>query len=266
MARGCHEMERTARDLGPQRPTTRTGAAAVEGPQRSHPADAPGKDAFQRLVVGAVPQRQDTATRGGGRSPRRSDRCRRLTAAGPAHTQHRNPAPRGNAPTVIVPRRRHPDRLPPPALSPPLASARAKAESHQEQEKVHGVALSLVGGILLLSAVLSGWLIADRPNAVGQTSDSTTQVGRYSCAYVRHGDLMLAGNSTTNSDLVALNSTGPDVAEVQCLCAAITCRRATWTATSVADGSTGEDPAATGPRLPDGIIGEQTWSLLRHVQ
>ncbi|MEV7369066.1 peptidoglycan-binding protein [Streptomyces sp. NPDC091299] len=172
--------------------------------------------------------------------------------------------------------RPHRDRAAPtaprqtPAPSPLTASCVSPGkgrEHHQEQEKVHGIALSLVGGILLLSAALSGWLIADRPNAAGQTSDSTTQVGRYSCAYVRHGDLMLAGNSTTNSDLVALNSTGPDVAEVQCLL-----RRHHLSPGDV-DGYFGKRTEAQVKTLqqqdhvsPDGIIGEQTWSLLRHVQ
>ncbi|MEU2427309.1 peptidoglycan-binding domain-containing protein [Streptomyces sp. NPDC007851] len=137
----------------------------------------------------------------------------------------------------------------------------------QRPERIHWVALSVVGGALLLSAVVSGWLIADRPNAAGRPSGTATGVGRYSCAYVRHGDLMLAGNSTTNSRLVALNSTGPDVAEVQCLL-----RRHHLSPGDV-DGYFGKRTEAQVKTLqqqdhvsPDGIVGEQTWSLLRHVE
>ncbi|MFH9400776.1 peptidoglycan-binding protein [Streptomyces sp. NPDC017638] len=129
------------------------------------------------------------------------------------------------------------------------------------------MALSLVAGALLLSAVVSGWLIADRPSAVGRPAGSSTGVGRYSCSYVRQGELMLAGNSTTNSNLVALSSTGPDVAEVQCLL-----RRHHLSPGDV-DGYFGKRTEAQVKTLqrqdhvpPDGIVGAQTWSLLRHVE
>jgi hypothetical protein len=158
-----------------------------------------------------------------------------------------------------------------PALSsPPAASSVGLGEGRehdQKQQKVHGAALSLVGGALLLSAVVSGWLIADRPSTAGQPAGTATAVGRYSCAYARHGDLMLAGNSTTNSDLVALNSTGPDVAEVQCLL------RRNHLSPGDVDGYFGKRTEAQVKKLqqqdhvsPDGIVGEQTWSLLRHVE
>ncbi|MFF2431304.1 peptidoglycan-binding protein [Streptomyces mirabilis] len=162
-----------------------------------------------------------------------------------------------------------PQQAPAPSC-PPSASCVDLGEGRehdQKQERVHAVALSLVGGALLLSAVVSGWLIADRPNAAGQPPGSTTGVGRYSCVYVRHADLMLAGNSTTVSDLVALNSTGPDVAEVQCLL-----RRHHLPPGDV-DGYFGKRTEAQVKTLqqqdhvsPDGIVGEQTWSLLRHVE
>lgn len=125
------------------------------------------------------------------------------------------------------------------------------------------MALSLVGGALLLSAVVSGWLIADRPNPAG----SAAGVGRYNCAYVARGDLMRAGNSSTNSDLVALNSTGPNVAEVQCLL-----RRHHLSPGDVG-GYFGKRTEAQVKSLqqqdhvsPDGVVGEETWSLLRHVE
>ncbi|MEV6765034.1 peptidoglycan-binding protein [Streptomyces sp. NPDC051105] len=157
------------------------------------------------------------------------------------------------------------------APSGPASAARVglgESRDHdQRPERMHWVALSIVGGALLVSAVVSGWLIADRPNAASRPSGSATGVGRYSCAYVRHGDLMLAGNSTTNSRLVALNNTGPDVAEVQCLL-----RRHHLSPGDV-DGYYGERTEAQVKTLqqqdhvsPDGIVGEQTWSLLRHVE
>jgi hypothetical protein len=162
-----------------------------------------------------------------------------------------------------------PQQVPAPS-GPPSASCVGPSEGRkhdEKQERVHGVALSLVAGALLLSAVVSGWLIADRPNAAGQPPGSATGVGRYSCTYVRHEDLMLAGNSTTSSDLVALNSTGPNVAEVQCLL-----RRHHLSPGDV-DGYFGKRTEAQVKTLqqqdhvsPDGIVGEQTWSLLRHVE
>ncbi|MGW7529737.1 peptidoglycan-binding protein [Streptomyces sp. NPDC054783] len=140
-------------------------------------------------------------------------------------------------------------------------------EHDQELERVHGVALSLVGGALLLSAVVSGWLIADRPDAAGHPAGGATGVGSYSCAYVRHGDLMLTGNSSTSSDVVALNITGPDVAEVQCLL------RLHHLSPGDVDGYFGKRTEAQVKKLqqqghipPDGIVGEETWSLLRHVE
>ncbi|MFD8812776.1 peptidoglycan-binding protein [Streptomyces sp. NPDC059627] len=156
-----------------------------------------------------------------------------------------------------------------PALSGPPSASSVRQGEHRthDQGKVHGVALSLAGGALLLSAVISGWLIADRPNAVVDPAAGATGVGRYSCAYVRHGDLTLAGNSATDSRLVALNSTGPDVAEVQCLL-----RRHHLSPGDV-DGYFGKRTEAQVKTLqqqdhvsPDGIVGEQTWSLLRHVE
>lgn len=160
---------------------------------------------------------------------------------------------------------RAPQQTPAPS-GPPSASSVSLVKG-QEQERVRGVALSLVGGALLLSVVVSGWLIADHPNAADHPEGSATEVGRYSCAYVRHGGLMLAGNSTTNSALVALRSTGPDVAEVQCLL-----RRHHLSPGDV-DGYFGKRTEAQVKILqqqdhvsPDGIVGEQTWSLLRNVE
>jgi peptidoglycan hydrolase-like protein with peptidoglycan-binding domain len=140
-------------------------------------------------------------------------------------------------------------------------------EHDQKPQRVHGVALPLVGGALLLSAVVSGWLIADRPNAAGLPAGSAAGVGRYNCAYVPRGDLMRAGSSSTNSDLVVLNSTGPNVAEVQCLL-----RRHHLSPGDV-DGYIGKRTEAQVKTLqqqdhvsPDGIVDEETWSLLRHVE
>ncbi|MFF4898123.1 peptidoglycan-binding protein [Streptomyces sp. NPDC001068] len=163
-----------------------------------------------------------------------------------------------SAPQVAAPL-----RLPP--ASPPGPGE--AGEHDREQGEVRWTVLFLVGGVLLLSAGVSGWLMADRPDAAGHPVGSATGVGRYSCAYVRHGDLMLAGNSTTNSDLVALNSTGPEVAEAQCLL-----RRHHLSPGDV-DGYFGKRTEAQVKTLqqqdhvyPDGIVGEQTWSLLRSVE
>ncbi|MFJ9351254.1 peptidoglycan-binding protein [Streptomyces sp. NPDC101237] len=156
--------------------------------------------------------------------------------------------------------------VPPDQPSVPSAKPGEGRKHEREQRAIHGVALSLVGGALVLAAVVAGWLIADRPDSAGPPADSTTGVGRYSCTYVREGELMLAGNSTTDSHTVGLNSTGPDVAEVQCLL-----RRHQLSPGDV-DGYFGKRTEAQVKKLqqqdrvfPDGIVGERTWSLLRHV-
>lgn len=130
-------------------------------------------------------------------------------------------------------------------------------------------ALALAAGALLLSATVSVLLVIApwRPSAPARATAGPAGVGKYSCAYTRRGDLTFAGNSTTTSRLIARNSTGPEVAEAQCLL-----RRHRLSPGDV-DGYFGERTEAQVVRLQrrdhvpaDGIVGEQTWALLRHAE
>ncbi|MQY40146.1 hypothetical protein SRB17_81760 [Streptomyces sp. RB17] len=133
------------------------------------------------------------------------------------------------------------------------------------EPEIRVAALSVAVGALLLSAVISVVLITD-PWSEHASTAGVTGVGKYTCAYARHGDQLFAGDSTTTSRLVMRNATGPDAAEVQCLLL-----RHKLSPGDV-DGYFGERTEAEVKRLQrldhvpaDGIVGEQTWALLRHV-
>lgn len=146
------------------------------------------------------------------------------------------------------------------------AGSGSTAQERDPEPEIRVAALSIAGGALLLSAIASVLLITDpwreQPPATGMTG-----VGKYTCTYTRHGDQLFAGNSTTTSHLVMRNITGPDAAEVQCLLL-----RHKLSPGDV-DGYFGEHTEAEVKRLQrqdhvpaDGIVGEQTWALLRHVE
>ncbi|MGW0512745.1 peptidoglycan-binding protein [Streptomyces olivaceoviridis] len=135
--------------------------------------------------------------------------------------------------------------------------------------RIRVAALSLAGGTVLFSAVLSVALVLDthRPAAPGSAGGSGSGAGKYECHYTRHGDLLFAGNSTTSSRQVMLNSTGPDAAEVQCLLL-----RHELSPGDV-DGYFGPRTQTQVERLQeqghipaDGVVGEDTWRLLRHAR
>ncbi|MFJ9155673.1 helix-turn-helix domain-containing protein [Streptomyces griseoviridis] len=135
--------------------------------------------------------------------------------------------------------------------------------------RVRVVALSTAVGAVLLSAAVSVWLIRAPASGTPRGAGTATGggVGAYTCSYSRHGDLVFAGNSTTTTRLVSLNTTGPEAAEVQCLLL-----RHRLSPGDV-DGYYGDRTAAQVERLQrenhvpaDRIVGEQTWALLRHVE
>jgi transcriptional regulator with XRE-family HTH domain len=146
------------------------------------------------------------------------------------------------------------------------AVVRAEESGSAAQEpEIRVAALSVAGGALLLSAIASALLIID-PWREQVPASGVAGVGKYTCTYTRHGDQLFAGNSTTTSHLVMRNTTGPDAAEVQCLLL-----RHKLSPGDV-DGYFGERTEAQIKRLQrldrvpaDGIVGEQTWALLRHV-
>ncbi|MFG2864982.1 helix-turn-helix domain-containing protein [Streptomyces sioyaensis] len=155
-------------------------------------------------------------------------------------------------------------------------AAALAADGAEETEPEHGagvpetpvVALSLAAGALLLSAVASVVLIVDpwHPNVPVGSRGSPDGPGKYTCTYTRRGDLTFAGNSTTSSRLVMRNTTGPDAAEVQCLLL-----RHQLSPGDV-DGYYGPLTEKRVKSLQrrdhvaaDGIVGEQTWALLRRV-
>ncbi|MCG0286537.1 peptidoglycan-binding protein [Streptomyces sp. PSAA01] len=137
-----------------------------------------------------------------------------------------------------------------------------------EAPRIRVVALSAAAGGLLLSAVVSVLLVMDaqHPKAGGRQGTAAT-VGKYTCTYTRRDDLVFAGNSAAMSHRVMLNSTGPDAAEVQCLLL-----RHKLSPGDI-DGYFGPHTEAQVKRLQrqdhvptDGVVGEQTWALLRHVE
>ncbi|MEU1943491.1 peptidoglycan-binding protein [Streptomyces sp. NPDC020125] len=137
-----------------------------------------------------------------------------------------------------------------------------------EAPRIRVVALSVAAGGLLLSAVVSVLLVMDaqHPKA-GGGQGAAAKVGKYTCAYTRRADLLFAGNSAAMSHRVMLNSTGPDVAEVQCLLL-----RHKLSPGDI-DGYFGPRTETQVKRLQrqdhaptDGVVGEQTWALLRHVE
>ncbi|MEV5732911.1 peptidoglycan-binding protein [Streptomyces sp. NPDC052292] len=154
------------------------------------------------------------------------------------------------------------------AAAPGHQSKRTKDGPGADGPRIRVLALSLTVGTLLFSAVLSVALILDtHRSAPGAAPGSDNGVGKYDCRYTRRGDLLFSGNSTTSSRQVMLNSTGPDVAEVQCLLV-----RHKLSPGDV-DGYYGPHTQAQVERLQeqdhlpaDGVVGEDTWRLLRHVQ
>lgn len=108
-------------------------------------------------------------------------------------------------------------------------------------------------------------LAITRPWQGGTVSDSRHSAsGSYGCHYSRTGGLWFAGNSTTRTDLVQLGMEGPEVAEVQCLL-----QRAGDSPQTI-DGIFGP-LTERAVRLAqqhgnvgvDGIVGPQTWKVLR---
>ncbi|MFI9255550.1 peptidoglycan-binding protein [Streptomyces sp. NPDC053069] len=140
------------------------------------------------------------------------------------------------------------------------------AQNGNPEPEIRVAALSIAAGALLISAITSALLITD-PWREQTPATGVAGVGKYACTYIRHGDELFAGNSTTASRLVMRNTTGPDAAEVQCLLL-----RHKLSPGDV-DGYFGERTEAEVKRLQrmdhvpaDGIVGEQTWVLLRHVE
>lgn len=93
---------------------------------------------------------------------------------------------------------------------------------------------------------------------------SSAPAGGYGCDFLRRDGHLYAGHSATADQLVALNSAGQDVVEVQCLLThhGLDPGRI--------DGLFGQHTEAAvkafqqrGGAVPDGMVGRQTWALLR---
>ncbi|MFE4416048.1 peptidoglycan-binding protein [Streptomyces sp. NPDC056821] len=149
-----------------------------------------------------------------------------------------------------------------------VTSAESSSAAHERdpEPEIRVAALSVAAGALLLSAITSVLLIID-PWREPTLATGAPGVGKYTCTYARRGDQLFAGNSATTSRLVMRNATGPDAAEVQCLLL-----RHKLSPGDV-DGYFGERTEAEVKQLQrqdhvpaDGIVGEQAWALLRHVE
>ncbi|MFD9210142.1 peptidoglycan-binding protein [Streptomyces sioyaensis] len=150
-----------------------------------------------------------------------------------------------------------------------VTPAESGSPAQERKPEIRVAALSVAAGALLLSATTSVLLITDpwRAHVPATGAPGVAGVGKYTCRYTRHGDQLFAGNSSTTSRLVMRNTTGTDAAEVQCLLL-----RHKLSPGDV-DGYFGARTEAEVKRLQrqdhvpdDGIVGEQTWALLRHVE
>ncbi|WP_186785323.1 peptidoglycan-binding protein [Streptomyces misionensis] len=146
-------------------------------------------------------------------------------------------------------------------------SSESGPDGDLDASRVRVGALVLAVGALLLSAAISVLLLAG-PGRLGADAktESVTGAGKYTCTYTRRGGKLFAGNSSTISRLVMRNNTGPAAAEVQCLLL-----RHKLSPGDV-DGYFGEQTETEVKRLQrldhvpvDGVVGEQTWTLLRDV-
>ncbi|MGW1917029.1 helix-turn-helix domain-containing protein [Streptomyces sp. NPDC002076] len=145
-------------------------------------------------------------------------------------------------------------------------SGDGSAKRQGGEARIRVGALTVSGAALLLSAVTSVLLIVDAHTGASEKSEGVTGVGKYTCRYTRRGDMLYAGNSDTTSQLVMRNNTGRAAAEVQCLLL-----RHRLSPGDI-DGYFGEHTETEVKQLQhqdhvpvDGIVGEQTWGLLRHV-
>jgi transcriptional regulator with XRE-family HTH domain len=116
-------------------------------------------------------------------------------------------------------------------------------------------ATAIVSGVILL---LVGVGRSPAPNR------TTVRPAGYACHFSRQSGRLYAGQSSTSTRLVALNAGGPDVAEVQCLLKHHRCDPGRI------DGLFGkhteravEQLQRAGGAVVDGIVGPQTWALLR---
>ncbi|MBM4790843.1 peptidoglycan-binding protein [Streptomyces sioyaensis] len=150
-----------------------------------------------------------------------------------------------------------------------VTPAESGSPAQERKPEIRVAALSVAAGALLLAATTSVLLITDpwRAHVPATGEPGVAGVGTYTCRYTRHGDQLFAGNSSTTSRLVMRNTTGTDAAEVQCLLL-----RHKLSPGDV-DGYFGARTEAAVKRLQrqdhvpdDGIVGEQTWALLRHVE
>lgn len=124
------------------------------------------------------------------------------------------------------------------------------------------VRIAAVAGVAVLCVLALGtWAVGagrwTRPSPVAATSS-------YRCDYTTRDGRLYAGHSTTSDRLVALNAGGQDVVEVQCLL-----KRHGFDPGRI-DGLYGahteqavKELQRAGGAVADGLVGPQTWALLR---
>lgn len=120
---------------------------------------------------------------------------------------------------------------------------------------------ALIGAAVVSILAVAAWLTSGDP--ASQPAASTPTAG-YRCDFLTRDGHLYAGHSTTTNRLVALNGAGQDVVEVQCLLAhhgfdpgRIDGLFGSHTEQAV------KNLQRRGHTAPDGIVGSQTWALLR---
>jgi transcriptional regulator with XRE-family HTH domain len=123
------------------------------------------------------------------------------------------------------------------------------------------VAAAVIGAAVVSILAVAAWLTSG--DSASQPSASTPTAG-YRCDFLTRDGHLYAGHSATTNRLVALNGAGQDVVEVQCLLAhhgfdpgRIDGLFGAHTEQAV------KDLQRRGHTTPDGIVGAQTWALLR---
>nr|WP_240942459.1 peptidoglycan-binding protein [Planosporangium thailandense] len=124
------------------------------------------------------------------------------------------------------------------------------------------VGVAVVSGVAVLSLLGLGIWVAGPGLSTRRSSVATPS--SYHCDYTTRDGRTYAGHSTTSDRLVALNAGGKDVAEVQCLLkrhgfdpGRIDGLYGTHTEQAV------KDLQRAGGAVADGMVGPQTWALLR---
>ena len=145
-------------------------------------------------------------------------------------------------------------------------AAAAATDRHGREARLQLLVTAVVSAAVGATVATLVVLAVRSPTVINPAPASAVvqQPVSYACNYVRTAGLWYAGNSTTLTDPLEVDKTGPDVAELQCLL-----RRAGISPGGI-DGSFGPLTEAAVIKAQkryglgvDGQVGPQTWAALR---